>query len=169
MLRCNEWLNRERTMRTFPTSTTLHEATASHCAFAFDTLISHLQNLPSPEPAFEDVETSLFVTWKVSGAHPRLRGCIGILQPRQLHTSLRDYALTSALRDSRFPPIQLGEVGSHASMSPCRQSSDACIKLHDLMQLQHLECTVSLLSCFETASGGWSDWQVRHCAFTLTH
>lgn len=38
----------------------------------------------------------LFVTWsKISRfGDYRLRGCIGTLQPRHLHTALREYALT---------------------------------------------------------------------------
>ena len=70
-----------------------------------------------PEPAFPDAETALFVTWKVSPKirheHARLRGCIGILEPRPLRKGLRDYALTSALRDSRFGPIELWEVSGN--------------------------------------------------------
>ena len=48
---------------------------------------------------------------------------------------LRDYALTSALRDHRFAPVGAKEVAS-------------------------LRCTVSLLCCFERAAQ-WDDWQVR--------
>ncbi|KAG1675750.1 hypothetical protein FOA52_012406 [Chlamydomonas sp. UWO 241] len=117
------------------------EATEEHVVFVFATLESHLSGTLGPEPAFRDAHTALFVTWKVTatGRHatPRLRGCIGILEPRRLHTALRDYALTAALHDKRFQPIGLAEVPG-------------------------LECTVSLLSCFEEA-GGWDDWQVgRH-------
>ncbi|XP_017461653.1 PREDICTED: AMME syndrome candidate gene 1 protein-like, partial [Rhagoletis zephyria] len=46
----------------------------------------------------------LFVTWKI-GHDKRLRGCIGTFNAIPLHTGLRDYALSSALRDSRFKPI----------------------------------------------------------------
>jgi AMMECR1 domain-containing protein len=42
--------------------------------------------------------------------------------------------LCSALRDSRFSPVQLKEVA-------------------------HLSCSVSLLCCFEHAQG-WQDWQI---------
>ena len=48
---------------------------------------------------------------------------------------IRDYALTSALRDHRFAPVSAKEVAA-------------------------LRCTVSLLCCFERASR-WDDWQVR--------
>ncbi|GAX77874.1 hypothetical protein CEUSTIGMA_g5316.t1 [Chlamydomonas eustigma] len=127
-------------MRKYSKSTSLEIATTSHVIFAFDTLISHLkQALDKPSPEFPDAETALFVTWKRSpqqeGEHAKLRGCIGILEPRNLHSCLRDYTLTSALRDTRFPPIHIDEIPD-------------------------LECTVSLLSCFEPASGGWHDWEV---------
>ena len=49
-----------------------------------------------------------------------------------MRDGLRDYALTSALRDRRFAPI------THA-------------------ELPDLHCTVSLLTSFE-ATDGWDDW-----------
>ena len=53
----------------------------------------------------------------------QLRGCIGCLKPL-LISSLRDYALTSALHDRRFAPIDVGEM-------------------------PRLHCTVQLLGVFE--------------------
>ncbi|KAH9425354.1 AMME chromosomal region protein 1-like, partial [Dermatophagoides pteronyssinus] len=50
----------------------------------------------------------LFVTWKI-GQDKRLRGCIGTFTAIPLHVGLRDYALSSALRDSRFKPITKDE------------------------------------------------------------
>jgi AMMECR1 domain-containing protein len=102
-------------MREYSKSSSLEIATTSHVIYAFDTLVSHLsQTSVAPSPEFPDAETALFVTWKRSpqqdGEHAKLRGCIGILEPRNLHLSLRDYTLTSALRDARFPPIQMDEV-----------------------------------------------------------
>ena len=80
----------------------------------------------------------LFVTWhKASsrpGGQPRLRGCIGTLEARQLRTALGEYALTSALRDRRFSPVEAHE-------------------------LPHLSCTVSLLHSFEAAAGP-EDWEI---------
>lgn len=69
-----------------------------------------------------------------SGGTWRLRGCIGTLEARPLAGALHDYALTSALRDRRFPPVEARE-------------------------LPLLRCTVSLLSAFEAATG-WEDWEV---------
>ncbi|KAK9865927.1 hypothetical protein WJX84_006407 [Apatococcus fuscideae] len=87
-------------------------------------------------PAFEDVSCPLFVTWnKLSrrGTY-RLRGCIGTLEAKQLHQALRDYALTSALGDRRFAPVEQTEIAS-------------------------LKCTVSLLRCFQQAAT-WLDWTI---------
>jgi len=78
----------------------------------------------------------LFVTWKkvANGSEPRLRGCIGTLEPRQIVSGFKDYSLTSALRDRRFPPIQSKELPT-------------------------LECTVSILTDYEIAEG-YLDWEV---------
>lgn len=125
-------------MRDHGNSSVLEVATKEHVVFAFETLVNALKKRTLPEPTFPDASTALFVTWKTSpkrsSDHPRLRGCIGILEPRQLHKALRDYTLTSALNDKRFEPIRLSEVPG-------------------------LECTVSLISCFETADS-WNDWEI---------
>eukprot|EP00775_Hariotina_reticulata_P013589 gene13589-13714_t len=112
------------------------QSTHHHCSFSFDVLIAHLSGLEGPEPDFEDGNCPLFVTWnKISSSgRSQLRGCIGTLEPRRLHTALKDYALTSALRDTRFPPVQQHEVAQ-------------------------LSCSVSLLSCFEEAAN-WQDWEI---------
>ncbi|MCL7025622.1 hypothetical protein MKW94_017010 [Papaver nudicaule] len=106
--------------------------------FCFDTLLAHFNNSQeAPVPAFEDGEHPLFVTWKKAvngGGEPRLRGCIGTLEPYALVDGFRDYALTSALRDRRFSPIKPEE-------------------------LPRLECTVSVLTDYETASD-YLDWEV---------
>lgn len=131
-------------------------STSEHCYFAFAVLDGHLSGSSPPEPNFRNVNTALFVTWnKVrwltglarrsapiyvrstltdkaplqasSGGDHRLRGCIGTLSPRWLHQGLKDYALTSALRDGRFQPITARELPS-------------------------LTVKVSLISCFEEAA-----------------
>ncbi|CAD6885400.1 unnamed protein product [Tilletia laevis] len=91
-----------------------------------------------------DQEFPLFVTWNIypstgllaskrkSGA--RLRGCIGTFSPLPLAEGLRDYALTSALHDTRFSPIRADE-------------------------LPRLECGVSLLTEFEECDD-YLDWEV---------
>ncbi|RZB42814.1 hypothetical protein D0Y65_053415 [Glycine soja] len=109
--------------------------------YCFDTLLAHYNSTEAPSPAFDQAQHPLFVTWKkvVNGGDPRLRGCIGTLEARSLINGLKDYALTSALRDRRFPPIQANE-------------------------LPLLECTVSLLTDYEAANH-YLDWEV--CADLL--
>lgn len=98
--------------------------------------MSLLPSLVHFQPLTAPVSSPLFVTWnKVDqyGCH-QLRGCIGTFDPRPLHAGLREYALTSAVRDRRFPPVQGAE-------------------------LRQLMCTVSLLHSFELADT-WDDWTV---------
>ncbi|XP_057462983.1 uncharacterized protein At2g38710-like [Actinidia eriantha] len=104
--------------------------------YCFDTLVSHYNSEQVPPPAFDEGQHPLFVTWTkvVNGGEPRLRGCIGTLEARYLINGFRDYALTSALRDRRFPPIQAKELPS-------------------------LECTVSILTNYETALH-YLDWEI---------
>ncbi|XP_010933479.1 uncharacterized protein At2g38710 [Elaeis guineensis] len=104
--------------------------------YCFDTLVAHYNSEQAPPPAFEEGQHPLFVTWKkaVNGGEPRLRGCIGTLEARCLINGFRDYALTSALRDRRFPPIQAKE-------------------------LPYLECTVSILADYESALH-YLDWEI---------
>ena len=83
-------------------------------------------NLPSePYP--------LFVSWFI-GKDKQLRGCIGTFSPMDLAEGLREYALTSALNDSRFSPISRDEYPS-------------------------LHCAVSILTQFEPCLS-FTDWQV---------
>ncbi|QCE05594.1 uncharacterized protein At2g38710 [Vigna unguiculata] len=105
--------------------------------YCFDTLVAHYNNQEAPPPAFDQAQHPLFVTWKkvVNGGDPRLRGCIGTLEARSLINGIKDYALTSALRDRRFPPIQANE-------------------------LPFLECTVSILTDYETANN-YLDWEIE--------
>lgn len=73
--------------------------------FCFDVLYSHLHSLEAPKnPTFSNDPYPLFVTWEIGKDH-RLRGCIGTFSEMNLHSGLREYAVTSAVRDSRFSPI----------------------------------------------------------------
>jgi len=65
-----------------------------------------------------------------------LRGCIGCFDNLELGSGIRDYALTAALRDSRFKPVELAEV-------------------------EQLSCTVSLLTDFEPCSEPF-DWTLEN-------
>ncbi|XP_076349773.1 uncharacterized protein CG5902-like isoform X6 [Tachypleus tridentatus] len=66
----------------------------------------------------------LFVTWKI-GKDRRLRGCIGTFNSMNLHNGLREYAVTSAFKDSRFSPITRDEFNKlHVSVSILRHFED---------------------------------------------
>lgn len=114
-------------------------ASKEMAVYCFDTLVSHYTSELVPPPAFDEGQHPLFVTWKkaLNGGEPRLRGCIGTLEAQGLFNGFKDYALTSALRDRRFPPIQAREI-------------------------PYLECTVSILTDYEPAAN-YLDWEVgRH-------
>ncbi|KAM0945668.1 putative AMMECR1 domain-containing protein [Dioscorea sansibarensis] len=104
--------------------------------YCFDTLVAHYSCEEAPPPAFDEGQYPLFVTWKkaVNGGELHLRGCIGTLEARCIINGFKDYALTSALRDRRFPPIQAKE-------------------------LPYLECTVSILTGYESALH-YLDWEI---------
>ncbi|KAL4576725.1 hypothetical protein LXL04_012823 [Taraxacum kok-saghyz] len=104
--------------------------------YCFDTLVAHFNGEQVPPPAFDEGEHPLFVTWKkaVNGGEPRLRGCIGTLEAQCIINGFKDFALTSALGDRRFPPIQAKE-------------------------LPFLQCTVSILTNYENAAN-YLDWEV---------
>ncbi|KAM7543025.1 hypothetical protein Aperf_G00000005456 [Anoplocephala perfoliata] len=105
------------------------------CLYCFDVLHRQLNNQdPPPQPrTFPNDAYPLFVTWSY-GKEQRLRGCIGTFKAMNLHNGLREYALNSALRDSRFSPITLKEF-------------------------PHLYCSVSLLIDFEDAAD-YKDWRI---------
>lgn len=104
--------------------------------YCFDVLNSHLhKQFDHPPPKFANNEFPLFVTWYI-GKEKRLRGCIGTFTPLNLHDGLKEYAITSAFRDSRFDPIGKDE-------------------------LSKLNCSVSLLTNFEPTNS-WNDWVTRY-------
>lgn len=80
-----------------------------------------------------DLSTPLFVTWTFI-KDDNLRGCIGTFSNEKLSKNLNKYALISALKDTRFSPIKLGE-------------------------LPKLQCCVSLLTDFEKIEDPL-DWEV---------
>jgi len=88
------------------------------CYYCFDVLYCHLYNLQQPQvPSFINDTYPLFVTWEI-GKDKKLRGCIGTFNEMQLHSGLREYAVTSAMRDSRFSPVTREEFTKlHVSVS----------------------------------------------------
>lgn len=80
------------------------------CFFCFDVLSSHLNCLEAPKtPDFCNDPFPIFVTWEIAKDR-RLRGCIGTFSAKNLHVGLREYAITSAVKDSRFSPITRDEL-----------------------------------------------------------
>ncbi|XP_069988024.1 uncharacterized protein CG5902 isoform X3 [Penaeus vannamei] len=85
-------------------------ASPEMCFYCFDVLYSHLHNMEPPgTPDFTNEPFPLFVTWKL-GKDKRLRGCMGTFSHISLHAGLREYAATSAFKDSRFQPIARDEL-----------------------------------------------------------
>lgn len=119
------------------------KANEHHVLFCWDVLAAHFYGQPSPPSPFPaDIACPLFVTWNKEagrGGHLQLRGCIGCLKPLFL-SSLRDYTLTSALQDRRFPPIELSEM-------------------------PRLHCAVELLGGFEAC--GLYDWTIGMHGLTI--
>lgn len=84
---------------------------------AFASLLSKLTS--SPRPSLLEIAKSLgdtnkypkeapiFITWNKDG---NLRGCIGTFQSVELESGVSEYALISAMEDSRFPPISAREL-----------------------------------------------------------
>ncbi|KAI8990174.1 ammecr1 protein [Pilobolus umbonatus] len=105
------------------------------CNYCFDVLISYFESRTPLQPTFPNDSYPLFVTWHINNhGSSQLRGCIGNFHPMPLHEGLKKYALISALKDSRFPPIKKSEI-------------------------PHLSCAVSLLTHFEKAQN-YLDWEI---------
>ncbi|KNC98390.1 uncharacterized protein SPPG_06096 [Spizellomyces punctatus DAOM BR117] len=110
--------------------------TKAHCYYCFDVLVAHFEGRRPCEPEFQNEQYPLFVTWNTiqeDGSH-RLRGCIGNFDALPLHSGLKEYALTSSLRDRRFSPVKERE-------------------------LPNLSCGVSLLTEFEDGKD-YLDWEI---------
>ncbi|UJR20645.1 hypothetical protein I4U23_023770 [Adineta vaga] len=97
-------------------------------------LVSLVTN-PPPVPS---EHYPLFVSWFI-GTDKQLRGCIGTFSPMNLAQGLREYALTSALNDSRFSPISREEYPMlHCAVSvltqfePCSNCFDWVIGIHGI-------------------------------------
>ena len=87
------------------------QANKEHCKYCFDILIATLNKQSPPEwPShLLSIPIPLFVTWKV-GKDLDLRGCIGTFSKQELKKVLPEYAIISALKDTRFDPVSLSEV-----------------------------------------------------------
>eukprot|EP01111_Echinosteliopsis_oligospora_P008559 TRINITY_DN2432_c0_g1_i2.p1 TRINITY_DN2432_c0_g1~~TRINITY_DN2432_c0_g1_i2.p1 ORF type:complete len:109 (-),score=15.64 TRINITY_DN2432_c0_g1_i2:277-558(-) len=90
-------------------------ATAEMCIYCFDSLLSYLDSRhhpPPKTPSFTDESFPLFVTWKKKirrrSNDSELRGCIGTFKAKKLHAGLSEFAVTSAVRDSRWNQYGIG-------------------------------------------------------------
>ena len=112
--------------------------TEEMCAYCFASLINHFDHSKKIfPPTFQDGKFPLFVTWQKKSKKSNqlsLRGCIGTFGEKKLYSGLKEYALTSALNDSRFKPMEESEI-------------------------PFLECGVSLLYDFEKVKDVW-DWEI---------
>ncbi|KAH9261763.1 hypothetical protein BASA81_000419 [Batrachochytrium salamandrivorans] len=108
------------------------EPNKSHCVLCFQVVEAHWKAvlLPPLVPAADQV-VAVFVTWK---KHGKLRGCIGSLTALPHPQCVVEFALKSALQDSRFPQITLAE-------------------------LEHCTVGVSFLLGFESGLN-WDEWEV---------
>jgi len=112
-------------------------ASKDHCIYCFDALIAHFNQQKPPSPLFTNDSYPLFVSWHKqhrNGKDLSLRGCKGTFSPKKLHSGLSEFALISALKDTRFSPVTFEEVTL-------------------------LECGVSLLTHFEDVASVW-DWEI---------
>ena len=107
------------------------KASQEHCQYCFDTILSCFRDTELPAPGFENLECPIFVTWKRGEL---LRGCTGTFSALPLHQGLRQYALASAFKDSRFTAITADEVES-------------------------LTCSLSILHQFEPIKD-FNDWKI---------
>lgn len=83
------------------------EPNRSHCALCFRAVEAHWRAVPLVAAPAGDQAVAVFVTWTKLG---KLRGCIGSLSALPQPQGLVDFALKSALHDSRFPQITLAEL-----------------------------------------------------------
>jgi len=101
----------------------IHPEMAFYC---FDVIFSQLHRTEtSIKPQFTNDEFPLFVTWQI-GKDRNLRGCIGTFSAMNLHAGLKEYAITSAFKDTRFTPITAEELSKlSVTVSILRHFEDA--------------------------------------------
>ena len=88
-------------------------SSGSSLSLSTDTAATSTTSLDSAEPPI--TESPLFVTWNTvsqRSGYTSLRGCIGTFEAQDLDEGLSDYAITSAIHDTRFDPIAKRELPS---------------------------------------------------------
>ncbi|KAL2752233.1 hypothetical protein ACRALDRAFT_2114060 [Sodiomyces alcalophilus JCM 7366] len=112
-----------------PSSDTGSASSGSSMSLSTDTPATSVESLPDAADMTEEedgeedeeeedddeivTEFPLFVTWNTisrRSGHRSLRGCIGTFEAQELDSGLSEYALTSALHDTRFPPVDSDEL-----------------------------------------------------------
>ena len=116
------------------------------CKYCFNVLTYALKNDDKEQPPefpkqFIGKSYPLFVTW-TTGKEKDLRGCIGTFASEKLEINVQRYALISALKDDRFPPINIKEI-------------------------PNLNCEISLLVNFEKVENPL-DWEVGKHGIDIT-
>ncbi|KAK1982222.1 AMMECR1 domain-containing protein [Colletotrichum cereale] len=102
-----------------PASDSASASSSSSVSLAAETPATSTDSLPSGDGDGDGkatiTESPLFVTWNTvspRSGHRSLRGCIGTFEAQDLDDGLSSYALTSALHDTRFPPVEASELPS---------------------------------------------------------
>ncbi|KAF6810528.1 ammecr1 family protein [Colletotrichum musicola] len=98
-----------------PASDSGSASSASSISLPVETPETSVDSLAEAEDDDDITESPLFVTWNTvspRSGHRSLRGCIGTFEPQDLEDGLSSYALTSALHDMRFPPVEASELPS---------------------------------------------------------
>ena len=81
-------------------------SSSSSTSLGVSTPATSTSSLPIPPSS-----APLFVTWNtMDDDEPMLRGCIGTFESQDLSEGIPEYALISALHDTRFPPIKKSEL-----------------------------------------------------------
>jgi uncharacterized protein (TIGR00296 family) len=94
-------------------SGTSSPSSSSSMSLGVETAATSLSSLSDATPLI--TESPLFVTWNTvseRNGQRSLRGCIGTFEAQDLDDGLSSYALTSALHDTRFPPVETSELPS---------------------------------------------------------
>ncbi|KAL2880805.1 hypothetical protein SGCOL_003832 [Colletotrichum sp. CLE4] len=100
-----------------PSSDSASASSGSSISLSAETPATSTDSLADDDDdeAEEISESPLFVTWNTvspRSGHRSLRGCIGTFEDQELQDGLSSYALTSALHDTRFPPVEAPELPS---------------------------------------------------------
>jgi AMME syndrome candidate gene 1 protein len=78
-------------------------------------------------------QSPLFVTWNTvsRGGRKSLRGCIGTFEDQDLADGLASYAITSAIHDTRFDPVEPEELPSLDVSVTLLTDFEECDDVHD--------------------------------------